>query len=126
MYTNHPSLGETQSNLTFNGNVAVSGGLLNSEYRFFGMHKHGDKACGKAWHHEDRFDPGDMSKCYVIMEIIDGQLHMKVHMVDGLPDENDPDLTAEPAVETDAADCEIDAKVGRNPGDWEISVYSRR
>ena len=125
-YADNPALGKMHADITIDGNVAVGAGPLSSEYRFFGMHKHGSTVCGKAWHHEDRFDPGDMSKCYVRLEIMDGKLYMQVNMQDGLPALNDPDLTSEPLVEIDASQCEVDAMAGNQPGDWVVYVFSRR
>jgi hypothetical protein len=126
VYAANPELvGQICPDLTFDGNVAVGAGLVSSEYRFFDMHKHGTKICGKAWHHEDRFDPGDMSKCYVRLEIVDGCLHMDVNMTEGLPDLNDPDLASEPPVEGDAAKCAVGSQAAKKPGDWVTYVFSR-
>lgn len=126
LHAANPGLGNGHPDLTFDGNVAVGAGIINSEYCFFGMHKHGSKTCGKAWYHEDRFDPGDMSKCYVRLEMVDGQLHMDVNMEEDLPGVNDPDLASEPPVESDVSKCEVDAKAGKKPGDWAIYVFTRR
>jgi hypothetical protein len=125
MYAANPALGKMHPDLTFDGNVAVGAGTVTSEYRFFGMHKHGAKICGKAWFHEDRFDPGDMSKCYVRLEIVDGRLHMEVNMKEDMPDENDPDLASEPPVEGDAAKCDVETQAGKKPDDWMTYVFSR-
>ncbi|HSQ54116.1 MAG TPA: hypothetical protein VLM40_00095 [Gemmata sp.] len=92
LYTSNPQLGKMHPDLTFDGNVAVGSGPIPSEYRFFAMHAHDATVCGKAWHHEDRFDPGDMSKCYVRLALVNGDLHLEVCMLEGLPDLNDPDL----------------------------------
>lgn len=125
LYSANPALGKMHPDLTFDGNVAAGAGNLSSEYRFFGMHTHGPKTCGKAWHHEDRFDPGDMSKCYVRLELVEGQLRMEVNMQDGLPDLNDPDLASEPPVESPAAKCDVDAKAGNQPADWAVYIFTR-
>ena len=126
LFADNPALGKIHPDITFDGNAAVGAGLPSSEYRFFGMHKHGLKICGKAWHHEDRHDPGDMSKCYVRLEIAGGELCMEVNMQDGLPDLNDPDLTSEPPAEGDVAKCDVDTKAGDKPGDWAMYVFTRR
>ncbi|HTI49850.1 MAG TPA: hypothetical protein VL475_02825 [Planctomycetaceae bacterium] len=126
MYAANPALGKMHPDLTFDGNVAAGAGFPSSEYRFFGLHKHGEQVCEKAWHHEDRFDPGDMSKCYVRLSLVEGRLHLEVNMQDGLPDLNDPDLTSEPAVERDASQCDLEAKAGRKPEDWATYVFARR
>lgn len=126
LYASNPALGKMHPDITFDGNVAVGAGILSSEYRFFGMHKHDSKTCGKAWHHEDRHDPGDMSKCYVRLEVIDGLLHLQVHMQEGLPELDDPDLATEPPVEGDPLKCDVDTIAGNKPGDWAVYVFSRR
>ena len=110
--------------LTIKGNVAVGAGLLSSEYRFFGMHTHDSKVCGKAWHHESRFDPGDMSKCYVRLSIAGGDLQLEVNMLDGLPSLNDPDLGLEsaPPVEGDLSKCDAENQKSAN---WATYVFTR-
>jgi hypothetical protein len=91
------------------------------------MHEHGNKVCGKAWHHEDRFDPGDMSKCYVRLMIKDDYLYMEVRMKDGLPDLNDPDLGSSPPTESGSATkCDAVNPVGPDWGDWTTYVFSRK
>jgi hypothetical protein len=125
-YADHPELGPMHPDLTIKGNVAVGNGTISSEYRFFAMHRHGATACGKAWHHEDRHDPGDMSKCFVRLNLVSGDLHLEVNMAEGLPDLNDPDLTSSPAVEVDASRCETPARTAaRAPDAWQIYVFSR-
>lgn len=125
-HADNPALGPMHPDLTFDGNVAVGAGLPSSEYRLFGLHQHGSKVCGKAWHHEDRHDPGDMSKCYVRLELVGGELHLEVNMLEDSPDLNDPDLASEPPTEADVAKCEVAAKVGNPAGDWSTFVFARR
>ncbi|MBM80217.1 MAG: hypothetical protein CMJ78_06440 [Planctomycetaceae bacterium] len=48
-------IGGMHCDLDFFENVAR--GPVLAEYLFFSMHQHGEKVCGKAWHHEDRLDP---------------------------------------------------------------------
>jgi hypothetical protein len=126
LYAENPVLGKMHPDLTFDGNVAVGAGLPSSEYRFFAMHKHGTKVCGKAWHHEDRFDPGDMSKCHVRLSIIDGHLYMEVNMEEDRPGEADPDLASEPPVEGNVAQCAVGTQADKKPEDWMTYVFSRR
>ena len=123
LYAENPMLGKMHPDLTIKGNVAVGAGTPSSEYRLFAMHKHDTKVCGKAWHHEDRFDPGDMSKCYVRLSIVGGDLHFDVNMLDELPDVNDPDLLSSPAVEGDLQRCDANKQ---KAGDWATYVFSRR
>jgi hypothetical protein len=115
------------SDITLTGDIAFSSGSLSSEYRFYSMHQHGDKICGKAWHHEDRFDPGDMSKCYVRLMIKEGNLYMQVRMEEDPPELNDPELRSLPATEGGSAtDCRAD-KI-KEPGwdDWTTYVFTRK
>ncbi len=125
-HESNPVFGKMHPDMTFEGDQAVGAGLLSSEYRFFGMHTHGSKLCGKAWHHEDRHDPGDMSKCHVRLEVVKGDLYMEVYMQDGLPDLDDPDLRSEPPTEGDAAQCDIDTKASQKPRDWMTYVFTRQ
>src|SRR4051794_6608239 len=43
-------------------NVALLPGVVEGEYLFYALHSHAQFVCGKAWHHEDRHDLGDMDK----------------------------------------------------------------
>lgn len=122
LYADNSVLGKMHPDLTIKGNVAIGPGIPSSEYRFFGMHNHGAKVCGKAWHHEDRLDPGDMSKCHVRLSVVDGDLHLEVNMLDGLPDPNDPDLLSTPAVESDVSKCDAEKQ---SAADWATYVFSR-
>lgn len=124
-YANDPSLSTLHPNLTITGNVAMGDGRPSSEYRFFRMHKHGTKTCGMAWHHEDRFDPGDMSKCHVRLEVVGSELRLEVYMHEALPDLNDPDILTPPPVENRPEDCEVEAKTTNEPGAWQTYVFRR-
>jgi len=64
--------------------------LLGGEYDLFALHQHDQIVCGKAWHHEDPGDPGDMSKAWVRLESVEYELHLHVKMGDS-PDLADPD-----------------------------------
>lgn len=114
------------SDFTIRGNLAIGAGLPSSEYRFFSLHRHGPQVCGKAWHHEDRFNPGDMSKCYVRLELVDGRLHFRYRMQDGLIDLNDPDLKETLAVVGDAAGCTADKPPGGDWSEWMLLVFDRK
>ncbi len=91
------------------------------------MHEHDGKACGKAWHHEDRFDPGDMSKCYVRLSVKDNHLHFEMRMKDGLPDLHDPELLSTPPAEAgSAAACDADKPAGKEWSEWTTFVFARK
>lgn len=127
LYTDNPQFGKMHPDMTINGNEAVCSGVPAAEYRFFAMHEHGGKTCGKAWHHEDRFDPGDMSKCYVRLKIDDNLLRFEMKMKDGLPDLSDPDLRSSPPVDLDSPqNCDADAPSGAGWSDWSAFIFNRK
>jgi len=123
LYEDNPQLGKLHPDLTIDGNVAVGAGLPSAEYRFFAMHEHDGVACGKAWHHEDRFDPGDMSKCYIRLALKDDCLYLDVKMKDGFPDLSDPDIETPPS--GSAENCDADDPAGGDWSDWTTYVFSR-
>ena len=112
--------------ITVDGHVVTCSGMPTSEYRLFAIHQHGPKTCAKAWHHEDRFDPGDMSKCYVRLALVGEELHFQMRMQEGLGDVSDPDLTGSPPIVADSAsDCDADAPAGRDWLEWNTYVFVR-
>lgn len=120
------SLSTMHPDLTFQGHVAICSGFPSGEYRLFGIHKHGQEICGKAWHHEDRFDPGDMSKCYVKLAIEGDELRFGVRMQDGWPQDDDPDLreTLPILAESDSV-CDAEESAGSDWGEWSTYVFVR-
>jgi hypothetical protein len=80
LYADNPQLLKMHPDMTITGNEAICSGTPTAEYRFFVMHEHDGKLCGKAWHHEDRFDPGDMSKCYVRLKLEGDRLVFELSM----------------------------------------------
>ncbi|MGA2796480.1 MAG: hypothetical protein ABSE63_02765 [Thermoguttaceae bacterium] len=126
-YETNPQFGKMHPDMTIEGNLALCSNTPPSEYWFFAIHEHNGKVCGKAWHHEDRLDPGDMSKCYFRMKIRDNNLHFEVKMKDGLPDLNDPDLLPTPPIELDsAANCNADSVTGDDWSKWTTYVFIRK
>ena len=127
LYARNPQFGKMHSDMTITGNEAVCSGLPPAEYWFFAMHEHDGKVCGKAWHHEDRFDPGDMSKCYVRLALKDDDLHFEMRMQEGLPDLNDPDLhSSAPAEGGSAAECDADNPAGKDWTEWTTFVFVKK
>ena len=121
------SLGQMHQDIAIDGHRATGSGVPSVQYDFFALHPHNETVCGKAWHHEDRHDPGDMSKCFVKLALVDGALHLKVRMKDGLPDLDDPDLVDNPPIalpEGESA-CEADTAPAHNWGDWIIHAFVR-
>ncbi|MGE5192646.1 MAG: hypothetical protein ACM3U2_09100 [Deltaproteobacteria bacterium] len=127
LYAENPQFGKMHPDMTIAGNEAACSGSPAAEYRLFGMHEHGPKVCGKAWHHEDRFDPGDMSKCYVRLRVEDDRLYFETRMKDGLPDVNDPDLRSSPPAEgSSAAECDANSPAGKDWSEWTTFVFVRK
>lgn len=100
--------------MAIDDDVAVLAGIPEGEYAFFELHPHDRWICGKAWHHEDRHDPGDMTKCYVRLEVKDGELRLSRRMEDGPANPDDPDVLNR-APEGSASRCQAD--FAREP-DW--------
>ena len=111
--------------MTLSGSVAVLPGPIEGEYAFFALHRHDQWVCGKAWHHEDRQDHGDMGKCYVRLERAGPDLHLSVRMHDGHPDLDDPDLTNMPPTAGSKDTCSADAPAGPPWSPWMTYVFVR-
>lgn len=127
LYADNPLFGQMHPDMSIAGDVAICSGMPPAEYRFFGIHEHDGKVCGKAWHHEDRHDPGDMSKCYVRLANNDGRLYFSVRMQDGLLDLNDPDLLAAAPVAVGSVEsCDADAPPGGDWSEWTTFVFHRK
>ena len=112
------------------GNAAVllGPGPLEGEYAFFAMHPHNQWAGGKAWHHEDRHDPGDMSKCYARLELKESgsELHLSLRNEETAANVNDPDLTNTPPTAGSATTCGADAAPDPPWSAWETYVFVRQ
>ena len=96
--------------MTIGGDAAVLAGAVEGEYAFFALHPHNQWVCGKAWHHEDRHDPGDMSKCYARLELKeDGkELHLSLRLANLAANPNDPDVMNMPPTAGSASTCGAD------------------
>lgn len=120
------TMGRMHPNLTFDGHLAIGDSLPSAEYRLFAIHEHDQTVCAKAWHHEDRNDPGDMSKCYVRLAIIGDELHLKVRDQEETS-LTDADLTeTAPIVAPAGAACDADAPPGTTWSEWTTYVFVRR
>ena len=116
---------DAHSDMTITGNEAVCAGSPPAEYRFFAIHRHDGKICGKAWHHEDRFDPGDMSKCYFRFWSQGDRLCFAIRMMEATVDVSDPDLSESAPIELDSdSNCNADSPSGEwSP--WSTYVFNR-
>jgi hypothetical protein len=133
MYAQDPRLGRLHADLVITGNQAAGSGIPSEAYDFFAIHQHGNKVCGKAWHHEDRYDPGDMTKCYFRMAMVENRLQLEVRMSGRSSDLSDPDLAAllarnpsSPPVDLDtSAKCDADKPASGQWTPWLIYVFTR-
>ena len=113
--------------MTIGGDAAVLAGPIEGEYAFFALHPHNQWVCGKAWHHEDREDPGDMSKCYARLELReDGkELHLSLRMEEDAANPNDPDVMNMPATAGSASNCGADGAPAPAWSPWRTYVFVR-
>ena len=133
MHAQDPRSGRLHADLVINGNQAVGSGIPSEAYDFFAVHQHGSKVCGKAWHHEDRYDPGDVTKCYFRMAMVEDRLQLEVRMSGRSSDLGDPDLAAlvaqnpsSPPVDIDtSAKCDAEKPASGQWTPWLIYVFTR-
>jgi hypothetical protein len=105
--------------------VAVLAGKIEGEYAFYALHPHSQFVCGKAWHHEDRHDPGDMDKYLVRLEIRDGDLWMSVRVHDDAADPSDPEVVTRPLLAGSAVGCVADGLKDPPWSAWRVYVFER-
>ncbi len=126
MWSGKSAIGQMHEDLVLNQNVAIGLGTPQSEYRFFQMHRHGDTVCGRALYHEDRFDYGDMSHCYVRMNIKDDYLFIQFRFEEGIPNVLDPKFIADVRKPVGTpGDCNADDLPSSRWSDWELYVFRR-
>lgn len=121
----HPEWGKSHEDIVFSDDVASTLGWTASEYKFFHMHKHGDTLCGKAWFHEDRNDPGDMSECRVKLSLVNDELHFQLRTLSGPPNLDDYDAFSEPPFTIDPAVCDAENPKGTVWEPWTYFVFER-
>lgn len=109
--------------LNFTGNSIILPGRPEGEYTLFALHQHGSRVCGKAWHHEDRHDPGDMSKCYIRIELKGSMLHLSLRHDAGSVNVNDPDINM-PAT-SPANNCGADAATDPPWSPWRTYIFTK-
>lgn len=112
--------------MTIAGTVATLSGFPPGEYAFFALHSHDRWVCGKAWHHEDRNDPGDMSKYFVRLERKGDELHFSVRSHEKSADPADPDIGDMPATSGSAKACDTDKADKRSWSPWATFVFVRK
>lgn len=106
--------------------ILTGGGMpLEGSYQFFALHPHKQWVCGKAWHHEDRHDPGDMDKYVIRMEVKNNQLYLTFRVPEDAADPNDPDVSKTPLLDGNAATCTADALTDPPWSPWRTYVFDR-
>jgi hypothetical protein len=112
--------------LSITGDTAVLSPLpLPGEYKFFALHAHNAWVCGKAWHHEDRNDPGDMDKQLTRLRLDGPNLHLALRSHEAAADPNDPDVTTMPTLAGSAATCTADTVTDPPWSPWRTYVFER-
>ncbi len=124
-FEHNPQFGNLHADLTISGSEAIGDGIPSSQYSFYALHEHDGRLCGKAWHHEDRHDPGDMSKCYVRITIDADELRLSVRTQDGFPDLSDLDLDPSARTAATAETCDAESPPGENWSEWTEYVFVR-
>lgn len=110
--------------LKVQGTTVVLPGVVEGEYAVFALHRHGSVSCGKAWHHEDRHDPGDMSKCYVRFDLSGKELHFSIRADENSADPSDPDIMNLPAT-APAGSCAADSAKDPPWSPWQTYIFTR-
>jgi len=88
------------------------------------MHEHEGKICGKSWFHEDRYDPGDMSKCLVRLSSVGEGLRLEVKSAADSADPEDPEVISQGPVDLDSAKgCLAEKADESNWGPWEVLLF---
>jgi hypothetical protein len=113
--------------ITMGGDLAILHGPMSMEgqYQFYALHPHGQVVCGKAWHHEDRHDPGDMDKELIRVELRDNDLYLSLRSNDDAADPNDPEVVTMPILSGSAATCTADAEKDPPWSPWRTYVFDR-
>jgi hypothetical protein len=98
-------------------------GPFEGAYDFFALHTHGPWICGKAWHHEDRHDPGDMDKYMVRLQKRGNELLFAFRVSEDAAEPSDPDITSMPLLAGSASTCTADALPESAWSSWRTYVF---
>ena len=122
-----PRAAPTHPDLSIDGYIARQSGVPEGEYTFYGLHPHGGAICGKAWHHTDRHNPGDASKCYARLRLNAGgtELHLSLRVDASGINPSDPDLVNIPPPVGSAAGCTADSAPTPPWSPWRTFVFVR-
>jgi hypothetical protein len=120
-------LAPAHPNMTLGGDLAIlhGPGPMEGQYQFYALHPHVQLVCGKAWHHEDRFDPGDMDKYLIRLELRDNDLYLSIRGHEDAADPNDPEVVTMPILSGSSSTCTADA--GKDPpwSPWRTYIFDR-
>ena len=94
------------------------------EFLFFALNLEGPGVCGKAWHHEDRTDPGNhISKHYVRLQIKDGDLWLSDREQEDV-DPSDPELINMAVTGGSAETCMADKAPATEWSPWVTYIFA--
>jgi len=110
--------------MTLQGDIAIlNGGAAEGEYAFYALHAHPQFACGKAWHHEDRHDPGDMDKYVVRLQRHDADLWLSARVPEDAADPSDPEVASPPPLAGSATTCTADTLKDPPWSPWRTYIF---
>jgi len=110
--------------MALQGDIAILKGTpAEGEYAFFALHAHPQFTCGKAWHHEDRHDPGDMDKYLVRLQRHDAELWLSTRVPEDAADPADPEVASPPPLADSAATCIADSLKDPPWSPWQIYIF---
>jgi hypothetical protein len=110
--------------MALHADVAVlKGKPAEGEYAFFALHAHAQFICGKAWHHEDRHDPGDMDKYLVRLQLHDADLWLSARIPEDAADPADPEVANPPPLAGAAATCNADTLKDPPWSPWRTFIF---
>jgi hypothetical protein len=110
--------------MTLQGDIAVlNGGPAEGEYAFYALHAHPQFLCGKAWHHEDRHDPGDMDKYVVRLQLHDADLWLSARIPEDAADPSDPEVASPPPLAGSAATSTADTLKNPPWSPWQTYIF---
>jgi hypothetical protein len=121
------SLAAAHPDMTLAGDLAIlhGPGPMEGQYQFYALHAHPQFVCGKAWHHEDRHDPGDMDKYLIRLELRDSDLYLSIRAHQDAADPNDPEVVTMPILAGSATTCTADAEKDPPWSPWRTYIFDR-
>jgi hypothetical protein len=121
-------LAAAHPNMALGGDLAIlhGPGPMEGQYQFYALHAHPQFICGKAWHHEDRHDPGDMDKYLVRLELKDTDLYLSIRAHQDAADPSDPEIVTMPVLGGSLSTCTADAEKDPPWSAWRTYIFDRQ